>query len=145
MLCGAIAAPLMPVPAIGAVAGKAGYSPAMLHAAIFHAKSRLSFSVWGLASTLNIPLELAETLMTDLARKGITGPLEGATFGGRWAKSNVMEHAVYRSAPAARGAPAADRQQAPTTYQEPDLRLLWAHVRRICEAQGHTLQPCCAH
>ena len=144
MISGAIAAPLMPAPALGGVAAKAAYSRSMLHAAIFHAKSRVAFSVWGLAATLNIPLAQAEALMADLGQKGVLGPLEGATYGGRWAKSNVMEHTIYHSAPAAQAVGRASTVSSQkSTGSEPDLRLLWAHVQRLCVKQGFALSPRC--
>lgn len=84
----AIAAPLMPLPAVAA--SKATYSKAALHGAIMHAQTRGSFSVWGLAQAVKVPVAQAEVLMGDLAKRGILGPLQGTTFGGRWATSNVL-------------------------------------------------------
>lgn len=85
---GAIAAPLMPIPAVAAT--KATYSKAALHGAIMHAQTRGSFSVWGLAQAVKVPVAQAEALMGDLAKRGVLGPLQGTTFGGRWATSNVL-------------------------------------------------------
>ena len=86
-LFGATAAtPFLPAPAMAAAA-KAPYGPAAVHAAIYHAKTRAVFSVWGLAKAANLPLESAEALMGDLARRGVLGPMQGTTFGGRWAAS----------------------------------------------------------
>ena len=90
-LFGATAAtPFLPAPAMAAAA-KAPYGPAAVHAAIYHAKTRAVFSVWGLAKAANLPLESAEALMGDLARRGVLGPMQGTTFGGRWAASRIME------------------------------------------------------
>lgn len=91
LLGAAFSAPLMPPAAAGgSVARAAPYSPAALHAAIYHAKSRSVFSVCGLSRVANISFEQAEALMGDMAKRGILGPLNGFTVVGRWAKSKIL-------------------------------------------------------
>ncbi|SEW46015.1 hypothetical protein SAMN04488515_3427 [Cognatiyoonia koreensis] len=84
----AVAAPLLPGATVAAA--PATYSKAALHGAIMHAQTRGSFSVWGLAQAVKVPVAQAEVLMQDLAKRGILGPLQGTTFGGRWATSRIL-------------------------------------------------------
>ncbi len=100
----AATAPMMPSALAGGTTVRASvYNPAALHAAIYHAKSRAVFSVWGLAKAVNISMEQAETLMGDLAKRGILGPMQGTTFGGRWASSKIMASETLTKAQVARG------------------------------------------
>jgi len=140
----ALAAPMMPLPALGNAAG-AAYSKSAMHGAIMHAQSRVSFSVWGLAQSLGLSVPQAEALMGDMAKRGIVGPLQGVTHGGRWATSNIMQKEMLAAAEAAKGArQTAARQTTNTHYAEPDLGRLLAHLRGLCEKQGMTLSRRCA-
>jgi len=147
MLGGAIAAPLMPSVSLGA-ATKAAYPASALHAAIYHAQSRVNFSVFALAKQLGLDLGQAEALMSDMSKRGILGELQGTTQAGRWARSKVWSKPMLK-AEAARNAAKAKRETFKTTpetptYKEPDLRRLMAHLQSICRAQGMTLHPRCA-
>lgn len=132
MFGGAVAAPLLPMPAIAATATKAAYSPAALHAAIYHAQSRAVFSVWGLAKTLNVPVTIAEALMGDLAKRGVLGPLQGTTFGGRWARSNVLQSEALGLT---RARTKNQRISAPQNVQalQPDLTTMLQHLRQMAD------------
>lgn len=140
MISAAVAAPLLPVPA---PARAAPYSAAALHGAIYHAQSRAVFSVWGLSKTLGISPAAAEALMTDLSGRGVLGPLQGATPGGRWASSRILRREHLSVARAARRTP--QRQTAQTIRHAPaegaDLTDLLAYLRRLAQREGHTLNP----
>lgn len=140
----AIAAPLMPLPAMGKAAGTA-YSQSAMHGAIMHAQARVSFSVWGLAKTLGVSVPQAELLMGDMAKRGILGPLQGVTHGGRWATSNILQKEMLGAVQAAKKVhQSASHQTSQKQYAEPDLGRLLAHLRGLCEKQGMTLHPRCA-
>jgi hypothetical protein len=140
----AIAAPLMPLPAAGKAAG-AAYSQSAMHGAIMHAQARVSFSVWGLAKTLGVSVPQAEVLMGDMAKRGILGPLQGITHGGRWATSNILQKEMLGAVQAAKKAhQSASHQTSLKQYAEPDLGRLLAHLRGLCEKQGMILHPRCA-
>lgn len=140
----AIAAPMMPLPALGNVAG-AAYSKSAMHGAIMHAQSRVSFSVWGLAKSVGVSTLQAEALMGDMAKRGILGPLQGTTHGGRWATSNILQKEMLGAVQAAKKAhQSASHQTSQKSYAEPDLGRLLAHLRGLCEKQGMTLSPRCA-
>ncbi len=149
MLGGAFVAPLMPSASFGA-ATKAAYPASALHAAIYHAKSRVNFSVFSLSRTLGIDLGQAEQVMSDMSARGILGPLQGSTQSGRWALSKVWERPIVDAAAAQKLSRtkrnSAGRQvQAETpTYAEPDLRRLMAHLQDICRSKGMALHPRCA-
>ncbi|MEN8894817.1 MAG: hypothetical protein ABF248_01845 [Yoonia sp.] len=143
MIGAAVTAPLMPMPVMGKAAG-AAYSKSAMHAAIMHAQSRFSFSVWGLAKTVGVSLPEAEALMGDMAKRGILGPLQGTTHGGRWATSNILQKEMYAAAQAAKSAQRSITSHTTKTYAEPDLGRLLAHLRGLCEKQGMTLSPRCA-
>lgn len=136
----AFAAPLLPTPA---VAASATYSKVALRGAIKHAQTRGSFSVWGLANAVKVPVAQAEAMMTDLAKRGILGPLQGTTFGGRWATSNVLMRDTFAAAKAIQHSNVA--QSATHKHAEPDLSTLLAHLQRVCVDYGMTLHPRCAH
>ena len=87
LLGAAVTTPFLPAPAMAKAAKVAPYSAAAIHAAIYHAQSRAVFSVWGLAQSVGVSVETAELLMGDLAKRGVLGPLQGASTGGRWATS----------------------------------------------------------
>lgn len=142
----AVTAPLAPLPALGGAATMgAVYSKSALHAAIFHAQSRVSFSVWGLAQTLGVPTAQAEALMHDMAQRGILGPLQGTTFGGRWANSNILMNKTAAAAQAARKTHTLKTETKTNARKtEADLGLLLSHLRDICRKQGMTLSPRCA-
>lgn len=145
VLGGAITAPFLPAPVVAATVKAAPYSGAAMHAAIYHAQSRAVFSVWGLAKTLNLPLPQAEALMGDLAKRGIVGPLQGTTFGGRWASSKIMKSealALHRAARSGRDTLSTPRTE--DTWPQPDLGRLLAHLRRLCQSNGMELHPRCA-
>jgi len=140
---GAIAAPMMPLPAMAAT--KATYSKAALHGAIMHAQARGSFSVWGLAQAVKIPVAQAEALMGDLAKRGILGPLQGTTFGGRWATSNVLLRDTLTATKAVQKTNNVARRRSATLNQaEPDLGPFIAHLRQVCVDYGMTLHARCA-
>lgn len=147
MLGGAFAAPLMPSVSLGA-ATKAAYPASALHAAIYHAQSRVNFSVFSLANQLGLPLGQAEAVMTDMSKRGILGPLQGTTQAGTWARSNVWTHPMAK-AQAAHEAAKANRETYKTTddVAQPkgaDLRPMMAHLQNICRSQGRALHPRCA-
>ncbi len=128
----AVATPFLPKTAAARVAKAAPYSAAAVHAAIIHAQSRAVFSVWGLARALNLPLEATEALMGDLAKRGVVGPLQGTTYGGRWASSKIMSHKALAARMAQRrmmSEPAGDADAAP--QQGPDLSALMTHLRGL--------------
>lgn len=139
----AVAAPLMPLPQMGQAAG-AAYSRSAMHWAIMHAQARVSFSVWGLAKTLGLFMPQAEALMGDMAKRGIVGPLQGTTHGGRWASSKIMQKEMLGAVEAAKRRHTSSNQTQYKTYAEPDLGRLIAHLRGLCVAQGMTLSPACA-
>lgn len=122
------------LPSVAVQAAPAAYSPASFHAAVYYAQSRTAFSVWGMAQKLGIPASQAEALMTDMAKRGILGPLQGTTFGGRWATSNVMRREVVRATAVVKQAvsktPALDPKAAGNSI--PDIKQLLAHLRDIC-------------
>ncbi|MEL6572758.1 MAG: hypothetical protein AAFQ64_13925 [Pseudomonadota bacterium] len=103
LLGGAVAAPVLPTPAF-AKATPAVLSKSAVHAAIYHAQSRAVFSVWGLAKAANLSLEQATAVMEHLADRGILGPLQGTTHGGRWASSKVLQSEMLAKARAAKAA-----------------------------------------
>jgi len=138
----AVAAPLMPVPNMGQAAG-AVYSRSAMHGAILHAQARVSFSVWGLAKTLGVSMPQAEALMGDMAKRGIVGPLQGTTHGGRWASSKILQKEMLGAVEAAKRTQVSHRTQT-KTYAEPDLGRLIAHLRGLCAAQGMPLSHACA-
>lgn len=140
----AVAAPLAPMPTMAS--SSAVYSKSALHAAIIHAQSRVSFSVWGLAQTLGVSAQQAEALMTELAKRGTLGPLQGTTFGGRWANSNILrrETAVAVQQAARKAAHSKSEPTFQSGKAEPDLSLLITHLRNLCLDQGMTLHPRCA-
>ena len=148
MLGGAFAAPLLPSASLGA-ASKATYPASALHAAIYHAQSRVNFSVFSLAQQLGLQLGQAEALMGDMSKRGILGPLQGSTQAGRWARSKVWTHpmATARAAQEAAKSKTA-RTQTATSDDAPndwaDMRPLMAHLQNICRSQGMALHPRCA-
>ena len=145
---GAVTAPFLPMPALATTATKAApYSAAALHGAIYHAQSRAVFSVWGLAKTLTLPIDSAEVLMGDLAKRGVIGPLQGTTFGGRWASSKIMKSETLALQRAARNGRATNKTSLTETKErmgEPDLAAFLAHLRQLCQSAGMTLSPRCA-
>ena len=134
MLGGAATAPLMPAPVLAKAASKGAvtYSPAAVHAAIYHAQSRAVFSVWGLASAANLTIEQATEVMEHLAERGILGPLQGTNHGGRWASSKILQSDMLAKARAAKAA----RRAAQATEQsiarfDVNLRPFIERVRTI--------------
>ena len=145
MLSGALAAPLMPSASLGA-ATKAAYPASALHAAIYHAQSRLNFSVFALATKLGLSLDQAEALMSDMSARGILGPLQGTTQSGRWALSKVWQRPFVEAATAknaARASKSLDSDAENTGWQTVDLRPFLRSVYRIAEGQGYALHPRC--
>ncbi|MCF6444486.1 hypothetical protein [Nereida sp. MMG025] len=143
MIGGALAAPVMPSVSWGA-ARKAVYPLSALHAAIFHAKTDVTFSVFTLAKRLGLDLDQAEVLMTDLSKRGVVGPLQGTTQAGRWARSNIWQRPA---GPVGRPAQhrTSSRQTAPRAQQPyADLRPFLQHLYASCRAQGMTPHPRCA-
>lgn len=103
ILGGAVAAPVLPTPVL-AKATPAAFSQTAVHAAIYHAQSRAVFSVWGLAKAANLSLDQATAVMEHLAERGILGPLQGATHGGRWASSKILQSEMLAKTRAAKAA-----------------------------------------
>ncbi len=130
MFSAAAAAPALP--AMPVAAAPAAYSKAAFHAAIYHAQSRVSFSVWGLAQQIGIPVGQAETLMHDMAARGILGPIQGTTFGGRWATSNILQQEVLtaRAANQARKLGQGSGEPALTG----DLSKMMTHLRNMAKS-----------
>ena len=133
----AVTAPFIPVPALArtATAAAAPYSAASVHAAIYHAQSRAVFSVWGLAKAGNMTPEQASAVMEHLAERGVLGPLQGTTHGGRWASSRIMQSDTLAKARAARIAREMRAKAAETgsrkLHFDIDLTQLTARLRTI--------------
>ena len=150
MLGGAVAAPLMPSVSFAA-ASKAAYPASALHAAIYHAQTRVNFSAFALAQKLGVAVPQAEAIMADMSARGILGPLQGTTQPGRWAISKVWKRPFVDAASARetvrRKAEARKRAQANKLDQRKtsdcDLNPFLAHVRKIAQDQGFTLHPRC--
>ncbi len=94
----ALSTPLLPTSSFGAAtrvaasaATKAAYPALAMKIAMDQAKSRVNFSVFSMAQQMGLPLGQAEALMIDLSKKGIVGPIQGATQSGRWARSQVWQ------------------------------------------------------
>ena len=148
LLGGALTAPVLPSASLGA--GSA-YPASALHAAIYHAQTRVTVSAFGLAHVLGLKSTQAQALMADLSARGVIGPVQGAARGG-WAASNVLVRqagdavAAQRLAqgrrPAAVSAPG--RDAAPAIWPQPDIRPLLRHLYDLCRAQGRALHPRCA-
>jgi len=135
MLGAGVTAPFMP--AAPAVAAKATYSSAAVHAAIYHAQSRAVFSVWGLAKAANLSLDQATAVMEHLAERGILGPLQGTTFGGRWASSRVLLRQTAVRAQIAKTAAKTVTSSDPANRLRTlnvDLSRLLAHLRKLSGA-----------
>jgi|GEM_PF-3069 len=131
MLGGAFTAPLLPSASFGAAA-KAGYPAAALHAAIYQARSDVSFSVFTLAKRLGLGVDQAEQLMRDMSARGILGPLQGTTKAGRWARSQVWTRpkgAVVASAKTVTGKVNTHTKTIPDPYQN--------HTQEIDEQTVH--------
>jgi len=154
ILGGAIAAPLMPQASLGA-ATKVGYPASALHAAIYHAQSRVNFSVFALATKLGLSLDQAEALMKDMSARGILGPLQGTTKSGRWALSKIWERPFVDAAAAQKVArrvsdaieqvkEAAAKNGTGTGWKEVEVRPLRRFLGRLAFDQGHVQHPRCA-
>lgn len=90
LLGSAMTAPLLPaLPA--SVASKAAYPAMAMKMALDQAKHRVSFSVFSMAQQLGLNINQAEALMVDLSKKGVVGPLQGATQSGKWAQSKLWQ------------------------------------------------------
>ena len=142
----AAATPFLPAPSVAGAAKAAPYSAAALHAAIYHARSRAVFSVWGMAKALGLTIESAEVLMGDLAKRGIVGPLQGTTYGGRWASSRIMTSeavALQRTARSKARRSSSEKSQR-RMNTEPDLSQLIAHLHQLCRNSGIPLSARCA-
>ncbi|SLN30771.1 hypothetical protein PSJ8397_01402 [Pseudooctadecabacter jejudonensis] len=150
LLGGAIAAPLVPNVAVGA-ATKAAYPASALHAAIYHAQSRVNFSVFSLARQLGLDLDQAEALMGDMSSRGILGPLQGTTQPGRWARSKVWKRPFAGAAATGKviktARPSDLTRTAPQTGKsisfEVDLNSFLNYLRKMSQDQGLTLHPQC--
>ena len=148
MLGGAFAAPLMPSVSLGA-ATKAAYPASALHAAIYHAQTRVNFSVFALAQQLGLQLGQAEAVMTEMTKRGILGPLQGTTQSGRWASSRVLRRPFADGVAARKLADArrakVDQEQADASdARGANLRPFLTHLYDLCRAQGRVLHPRCA-
>lgn len=145
MIGASVTAPFVPAPAF-ATSGKAAiYSPAAVHAAIYHAQTRAVFSVWGLAKATNMTAEQATAVMEHLAKRGILGPLQGTTHGGRWASSQILQSEMLAKARALRAARAVASRDAGRKEKSfsVDLTRFLAHVRTIA-ARYESCQTGCA-
>ncbi len=127
----AIATPFLPGSAVARAAKVAPYSAAALHGAVIHAQSRAVFSVWGLARALNLPVETTEVLMRDLAKRGVLGPLQGTTHGGRWASSRIMTREAVALQRAVKAQNGATRAHVSNAHAQPDLTAMMTHLRGI--------------
>ena len=136
----AVTAPFMPMPALAKTA--VPYSAASVHAAIYHAQSRAVFSVWGLAKAANMTSEQATAVMEHLAERGVLGPLQGTTHGGRWASSNILQSETLAKARAARLARELQAKADATRklHFDIDLSKLTARLRTI-QARYESQQP----
>lgn len=136
----AVTAPFLPMPALARTA--APYSAASVHAAIYHAQSRAVFSVWGLAKATNMTPDQAVAVMDHLAARGILGPLQGTTHGGRWASSNILQSQTLAKARAARIARElrAKPDQSRKLHFDIDLTKITACLRTI-QARYESQQP----
>ena len=95
LLGSAMTAPLLPALPAGAsavgTASKAAYPAMAMKMALDQAKHRVHFSVFSMAQQLGLGLDQAEALMMDLSKKGVVGPLHGATQSGRYARSRLWQ------------------------------------------------------
>ena len=133
MLGAGVTAPFLP--ALPAAAARATYSSAAVHAAIYHAQSRAVFSVWSLAKAANLSLEQATAVMEHLAERGILGPLQGTTFGGRWASSRILQrHMVAQVQAAKLAARMGAKTQGPAATLNVDLSRFLGHLRKLSDA-----------
>ena len=136
--------PFMPVRALAATAAKAApLNPATVHAAIHHAQTRAVFSVWGLAKAANMTPDQAVAVMEHLAERGVLGPLQGTTYGGRWASSRLMHQNMVAQIRAARLARELQtRAEAGTRklHFDIDFTKLTARLRSI-QARYESQQP----
>jgi len=140
----AATAPFMPVRALAARAAKAApLNPTTVHAAIHHAQTRAVFSVWGLAKAANMTPDQAVAVMEHLAERGVLGPLQGTTYGGRWASSRLMHQNMVSQIRAARLARELQtRAEAGTRklHFDIDFTKLTARLRSI-QARYESQQP----
>jgi len=134
----AATAPFVPAPVMAKAASAAPFSQASVHAAIYHAQSRAVFSVWGLAKAANLSVEQATAVMEHLAGRGILGPLQGTTFGGRWASSKILQRHLVASAQAAKLRLALSN--AKTKTLDIDLSRFLKHLRNLSD-KHLTQQP----
>ncbi|MEL6640274.1 MAG: hypothetical protein AAFP98_02995 [Pseudomonadota bacterium] len=137
LLGASVTAPFVPASAAAKVVtkGPTTLSPAAVHAAIYHAQSRAVFSVWGLAQAANMSIDQATAVMEHLAERGILGPLQGVTHGGRWASSQIVESRMLAQVRAARSRQLAFQETATQKQQalsfQVDLTGLIEHLRTI--------------
>ena len=132
----AAATPFLPQISVARAAQAGAYSGAAMHGAILHAQTHSAFSVWNLAKSLKLPVTQAEALMGDLAKRGVIGPLQGTTFGGRWATSNVLLRDTLAASRAVRnsGANTKTDMKLANRRSEADLSELLAHLRKVAES-----------
>jgi hypothetical protein len=143
MIGASVTAPLMPTPALSAANKAAVFSSASVHAAIYHAQSRAVFSVWGLAKATNLTADQAAAVMEHLAERGILGPLQGTTHGGRWASSRIMQSETLARMRAARIAQEMARKtaaQKSKLHFDVDLTKFIARLRTI-QARHESQRP----
>jgi len=134
--------PILPAPVLAKAAGVAPVSKASVHAAIMHAQTRSVFSVWGLAKAANMSPKQAAAVMEHLAERGILGPLQGTSHGGRWVTSKVWQTDMLAKARAARIARAwaAKTKKGQKLHFDIDLTKLNARLRTI-QARHESQQP----
>lgn len=105
MLGGAAAAPILPPVSIAGAAATAPaavtYPASAMHAAIYHAQSRFSVSVFGLMRVCGVDQAQAQALLGDLSARGVIGTVQGARASSLWASSNIMKRS-FANAVAAR-------------------------------------------
>jgi len=144
LLGGAVAAPLMPSVSFGA-ATKVAYPASALHAAIYHAQSRVNFSVFSLAQRLGLSLDQAQAVMTEMSSRGILGPLQGTTQAGTWARSAIWQRPAHAVATGkvAKAASAGRGHVAAKTATQANLAPFMRYLQDMCRDRGMALHPRC--
>ena len=138
----AVAAPLVPVPAIA----QAGYSQAAWNTAVTTARGSAAVSVGGMARLLNMTPVATEAMMRDMVSKGILGPLTGPRHGGVWAVSRVMKAgniAALHKAKQIAQSDAKSRASEFSNSERAETPASISHLRNICHQNGMALSERC--
>ena len=138
----AVAAPLVPVPAIA----QAGYSQAAWNTAVTTARGSAAVSVGGMARLLNMTPVATEAMMRDMVSKGILGPLTGPRHGGVWAVSRVMKAgniAALHKAKQIAQSDAKSRASEFSNSERAETPASISHLRNICTQNGMALSERC--